>query len=205
MEDLPSGDNLRRTWKKIASYCGLSNEPASFSLISRHKRIEKMFQRLQLLRALEDNLQNGQQTFGTVKQLYQRLRENYDIGEFSICMLYRVIREKGFRYKRIVVRQNENDQTKEGRIVFLQKYVRFLNENSTKVIYFDWTSFSSDNFKKRMWSQKGAKSVTKKVRCIIICICSSLWLQTRSILISSSEEHCTANLFLSFYLTTYQL
>ena len=57
------------------------------------------------------------------------------------------------------LRINQTDEVKEARCHFLREYVGMLRCPRTEIFYFDWTSFSGNNFQARSWSGSGRKSV----------------------------------------------
>ena len=66
---------------------------------------------------------------------------------------------QSFRWKKNVCRINQTNNAIAARCHFLREYVRFLRDTDTEVFYFDWTSFSSQNFQAKSWSESGMKSI----------------------------------------------
>lgn len=114
--------------------------------IRSHKKIEKLITKIKLFIILENYLSENRWTFSTVYKLDWDIRSLYEINEFSISTLFRVLKLKDMKYKSIITRFNENQQTKNARIIFYQNYIENINNSMNDYCYFDWTSFSEGNF-----------------------------------------------------------
>lgn len=65
----------------------------------------------------------------------------------------------GFKYKSFVVRQNQSKQLKKIRVIFFRELRDLLNRDKPELFFFDWTSFSADNFKRKGWSPSTKRSI----------------------------------------------
>lgn len=126
-----------------------------------HTKIKKLCQQIQILQAIEDYLQKESLTFPTIKQIHTYIQQNYDIAQFSRSSLYRLIKYRGFNFRSIIQRNNENGPNKLSRIRFYKYYTDLLIPSDIQCCYFDWTSFAENNFKKRIWAQRGDKPIVK--------------------------------------------
>ena len=79
---------------------GLQNK-----MINKNDRIKILHKKILLLHFIEEYLVKNNYVFKTIKQLYNYIRTTYDIGEFSIGTLYRLVKIRGLRFKTTVVRQ----------------------------------------------------------------------------------------------------
>ena len=114
-----------------------------------NKKATDLFKILDLAKAVYNLTQNHNETFKTIKYLEECVRAQNSQLIFSTSSLYRVFRMQGFRWKKNVFRVNQNDKAKDARCHFLREYVRVLSDTLTEVFYFDWTSFSQNNFQLR--------------------------------------------------------
>ena len=64
-----------------------------------------------------------------------------------------------FRWKKNVFRVNQTGKAKDARCHFMREYARVSRDTAVEVYYFDWTSFSRQNFQARSWSGSGEKSI----------------------------------------------
>ena len=81
------------------------------------------------------------------------------VGEMSGNGLRGIVSDLGFSDLLSKARCYENEQEKNSRILFYHEYTRILENNQNSVVYFDMSSFCSDNFQKKIWSRKGHPAI----------------------------------------------
>ena len=69
----------------------------------------------------------------------------------------KAIKEKGICMKKVVERIGETSSLKESRIWFYAEVAKFICKSYQKLIFFGWTSFGQNEFKKHVWGSIGSK------------------------------------------------
>ena len=109
---------------------------------------------MNLARALAPKLSVRGVSFGSIMGLAQECSELAEVRDSSKRELTEAVKPLGFVLKRPVVHDQETNNVKESRIHFYSEYGLTLNCSQNKVVYFYWTSFSDNNFKRQVWSKK---------------------------------------------------
>ena len=101
-------------------------------------------------------------TFGSVKQLTASLGDGQKKELGGRSGVYRAVRALGFRFREPKTAQVESERLKDARVLYFDQYLRDLQDDSTDVCHFDWTSFSPGNFKRRQWGRVGVPNVVEE-------------------------------------------
>ena len=97
-------------------------------------------------------------TFGSAKQIVGQLRKTGKEGLGGESGVYRAVRALGFRFKEPKAKAVESEQLKDARVLFYNRLLDALQDDSVHVCNFDWTSFSPSNFKRRHWARTGEQN-----------------------------------------------
>lgn len=101
------------------------------------------------------------------KSLYLQIISCYEVHKFSLSTLQRIVKLLGFKYKKISPRINETKQIKRARIHFYHHFVKTALQPETELFFFDWTSFSEDNFRQNHGLSQAKKSYYEITICLL--------------------------------------
>lgn len=98
-----------------------------------------------------------------IKKIYRKFSERNKRVSISKSTFYRLFRILGFRYKKIMQELPSRDRVLIHRILYMEELICDLQDKKTKVLFFDSTTFSDSNLKKRGWSLPNSNfHMTKK-------------------------------------------
>jgi len=98
-------------------------------------------------------------SFRTLNDLKKETVSQREIALSTLGELRVAVKSMGYTRLKPVVHSQETDSIKNARISFFVKYVEILQTPKVKVLYFDWSSFSSNNFQQKVWSVRGRRAV----------------------------------------------
>ena len=104
-------------------------------------------------------LSQSQHGFRNIKSLREKFKEHPTLSFLSYQRVISLVKSLGYRYKKTVVRSQENSKIKKARVRFLEEFAQRLSDCNSEVLYFDWSSYSDKNFQLKKWSLVGKKAV----------------------------------------------
>ena len=124
-----------------------------------NRNVENFLKIFNLAMAVQEIIRQHPNAFNELKFLEKKVRKKNPQLNFSFSNLYRVFRMQGFRWKKKIFRVNQTGKTKDARCHFMREVVLVFRDTFVEVYYFDWISFSQQNFPARSCSGSGEKSI----------------------------------------------
>ena len=123
------------------------------------RKVERFRQRIRLAQMVHAVAIEQKGVIQNLKQFHEKVQSEFSHVLISQSSLRKMILFQGFRFKKNVPRLSQTDKSKNARSLFMKEYLHKLQDSNTEVHYFDWSSFSAQNFQQKSWSMSGEKSI----------------------------------------------
>ena len=134
-------------WKR--SVKKFLENPEKFNLINRSQnRLILLIQKIYLF------LENTKIEDSSMIDLYSKFKDNYPNETLSISKFRRIAKMIDFRYRRSKKSIKNSETEKIRRINFLSNLLLHIRSTKEDLFFFDCTSLTENNFKKKAWSLK---------------------------------------------------